>query len=108
MTVRLIQREIPTRTAHSNAFTDIITAEMRSLLKRSPGAAFLICDDDGKPHIMPMKLLNALRQSCPRPYRILTRQATARKSERYVWISNDPGHWERLDQKRRQSSTSTP
>ena len=100
--MKLVQRDIPGRaTTSGNAFEDTISTEMISLLKRSPGVQFQICEDDGKPRVMGKSQVNALRQACKRPYRLVTRTARGKKSERVVWISNDPGYWVRLDEKRR-------
>lgn len=92
--MRLIPKDIPGRDRGGNAFSNLINAEMLSLLKRSPSKAHLLANDDGTPYIMPARQMNALRQSCPPPYRILSR-STRRTSERLVWIINDPAYWER-------------
>ena len=94
--MKLIPKDIPGREVGGNAFSNLITAEMLSLLKRSPGKAHLLANDDGTPFVMPARQMNALRQSCPPPYRILSR-STRRTSERLVWIINDPAYWELKD-----------
>ena len=98
--MKLVQRPIPEiKASLGNVFDDIVSTEMRSVLKRSPGIQFQICGDDGRPLVLPENRLNALRSACKRPYRLTTRPA-GKKSERMVWIANDPGYWERLDRSR--------
>lgn len=98
--MKLIQRPIPEKKASlGNVFDDIVSAEMRQALKLSPGVQFQICTDDGKPLVMPEQRLNAFRGACKRPYRLTTRPA-GKKSERMVWIANDPGYWAKLDRTR--------
>ena len=98
--MKLIRRPIPEKKASlGNVFDDIVSAEMRQELKLSPGIQFQICTDDGRPLVMPEKRLGAFRGACKRPYRLTTRPA-GKKSERMVWIANDPGYWERLDRSR--------
>lgn len=94
--MKLIPREIPSpRDGGTNAFTALLTPEMRSLLKRSPGVVFQLCNDDGSPHILSRARFNSATQAAQPPYRLMSR-AAGRSSERLVWISNDPGYWERL------------
>ena len=99
--MRLVPREVARRAStNSNAFLDIVTPEMLSLLKRSPGIQYQIFDDDGKPLVLNAKALHAFRQACKRPYRVTSRAAGTRKSARLVWICNDPGYWVRRDKAR--------
>ena len=97
--MKLVQREVPGTQSVGNAFTDLVSHEMLSQLKRTPGVQFQICGDDGRPLVLPENRLNALRSACKRAYRLTTRPA-GKKSERMVWIANDPGYWERLDRSR--------
>ena len=94
--MRLVQREVPNKnTRGGNAFTDLVSPEMFSQLKRSPGVMFQICDDDGHPLVISDARFKTIQHSCKKPYRLISR-AAGKTSQRHVWISNDPAYWEKL------------
>lgn len=97
--MKLVPREVPGPQSVGNAFTDLVSHETLSQLKRSPGVQFQICTDDGKPVVVTTQTASAIAQACKRPYRLTTRRA-GKKSERLVWVANDPAYWARIDEAR--------
>lgn len=83
-----------------SAWTSLVSPEMLSILRAHPGQTFQVLNDDGTPAVLSSRHVAAIMQSCPRPYRVISR-ATDRKSQRLVWVANDPGHWQRRDDKRK-------
>lgn len=76
----------------------MIGADLLRAMKMNPSQTFLLLDDDGQPLEMPNADVAALRTNCRRPYRLQSRRVEGAEHKRLVWVSMDPGHWERNDQ----------
>lgn len=93
--------EVPTkRSIPKGMWARMIGADLLRAMKMNPSQTFLLLDDDGQPLEMPNADVAALRTNCRRPYRLQSRRVEGAEHKRLVWVSMDPGHWERNDQKK--------
>ena len=93
---RLVRSEVPRkRTAANNMWTSLVDNEMLRAMRLAPGVTFLVSTPRGDPMPLALADANALRASCPEPFRFQSRAATADSNgPRHVWLSFDPAHWE--------------
>lgn len=92
----LMPSPVPTRdTRRGESMWDVtVSAEMLHALRANPGVEFQLCDDQRHPVVMTRARAAALSKSCPRPYRVQTREDGDSTGRRIVWVSMDPAHWE--------------
>ncbi|WP_188043691.1 hypothetical protein [Changpingibacter yushuensis] len=104
MKITLTELAIPGRFGDSdNAFTRLLTAESRRVLKLSPGRTFLVTDEAGRAVLFTKVQAAAIARGCVAPFRVQTRAAHD-PAFRNIWLSMDPAYWEQL--KRRRKTTS--
>ena len=89
--------EVPVkRTRSGNIWDTMIPADLIRAMRGNPGSTFQMLDDDGQPLAVAKDDYNALMRSCPKPFRLQSRSLPNRRDgARLVWLSMDPGHWER-------------
>lgn len=76
---------------------DALIREMRA----NPAATYQLLVAGGNPATFTESDVAALRSSSSRPYRIQSREVAREPKLRHVWVSMDPGHWERMDKARK-------
>ena len=89
---------IPRKVSGKGTFWEkVVHPDLVRAMRANPSQTFQLLDDDGNPAEMLKVDADTLRSSCKRPYRIQTRVVAVRGTHRHVWLSMDPGHWERVD-----------
>ena len=84
------------RTKRGNIWDAMIPAELIRAMRGRPGVTFLLLDDDGNPLTVAKADYNALIGAKKKPFRVQSRIIPRRADgARHVWVSMDPGHWER-------------
>ena len=102
-------RSIPggKRGGSGNEWTRTIPADLIREMRLNPQVTFQLFDADGEPLEFSPKKVTALAVVCPRPYRVQSRYVGNDRTARHVWVSMDPGHWERHEQKKKEQETTS-
>lgn len=79
---------------------------MTRAMRTSPGQTFQLLDNAGHPAEIGRADFAALSRACPRPFRIQSRTASRSAKTCHVWVSMDPGHWERISEARKKKAAS--
>lgn len=89
--------ELPAqRSSRGNMWDHMIPDELVRIMRGRPGITFLLLDDDGNPLTVARADYNALIGAKKKPFRVQSRSIPRRTDgARHVWVSMDPGHWER-------------
>lgn len=101
MNAQLLKCEIPgKRSLAGSTWSDLVSAEMLRQMRLSPGATFRVTSADGDPIPFSPTDTSAIRAACPEPFRLQSRAIEpGPKGNRHIWLSFDPGHWEKLGRK---------
>ena len=92
-------------TGGGGVWGQLVPAKLRQEMRRNPGVEYQLLDlKRGRPLEITQADVAALQRTAPRPYRVQTRSAQpgVKGSAKHVWVSNDPGHWKRLEEAREQ------
>ena len=89
--------EVPgKRTRSGNIWDTMIPADLIRAMRGNPGVTYQLLDDDMQPLAVAKADYTALLGASRKPFRVQSRSLPDRKDgARHVWVSMDPGHWER-------------
>ena len=84
------------QTRDGNMWSVLIPDDLVRQMRLTPGVTYALTDGIELRRFTTADTA-ALSRACPRPFRMQSRAAG--KGFRNIWVSCDPGHWERLGKK---------
>lgn len=92
-----IEEPAPVKTRGATIWDTTIPEDLLRQMRLNPGVSYQLLDDNHTPLKMANADQEALRSACPKPFRVQSRAVDIndRDGLRYIFVSFDPGHWER-------------
>ena len=99
--------EVPgKRSSTGNIWDTTIPAELIRAMRGNPGVTYQLLDDDMQPLAVAKADYAALLGASRKPFRVQSRSLPGRTDgARHVWVSMDPGHWERQAELRKKKAS---
>lgn len=104
MRVQFKRSEVPVRRTRDSMWDRMIPEALIREMRLNPGVTFQLLDEHGDALEVVHADYAALLRGVHRPFRVQSRasnKALAGKAYRHVWVSFDPGYWEKHAGKRK-------